>query len=54
MPKKLALVFHVCRAVSGWLGEAKYLANLAIWLRAKNMVKWGIPEKIIKNVAQRC
>ena len=22
----------------------KYLANLAIWLPAKNMAKWGIPE----------
>ena len=29
---------------------AKYLA---IWLRALNMVKGGIPEKSIKNVAQR-
>ena len=27
---------------------------LAIWLRTKNMVKWGFPEKSIKNVAQRC
>ena len=25
---------------------------LALWLRAKNMAKWGIPEKSIKNVAQ--
>ena len=32
----------------------KYLANLAIWLRSKNMAKLGIPEKSIKNVAQRC
>ena len=33
--------------------ELQYLANLAIWLNALNMVKWGIPEKSIKNVAQR-
>ena len=26
---------------------------LAIWLRAINMPKWGIPERSIKNVAQR-
>ena len=26
---------------------------LAIWLRATNMPEWGIPEKSIKNVAQR-
>ena len=26
---------------------------LAIWLHAMNMAKWGIPEKSIKNVAQR-
>ena len=26
---------------------------LSIWLSAMNMVKWGIPEKTIKNVAQR-
>ena len=46
--KKLALVFGACRAVSGWI-----FGYLAIWLRAKNMIKWGIPEKSIKNVAQR-
>ena len=32
---------------------AKLAKYLDIWLRAKNMVKWGIPEKSIKNVAQR-
>ena len=32
---------------------SRYLANLAIWLRATNMPEWGIPEKNIKNVAQR-
>ena len=26
---------------------------LAIWLSAMSMAKWGIPEKSIKNVAQR-
>ena len=30
-----------------------FIMDLAIWLRAKNMAKWGIPEKSIKNVAQR-
>ena len=37
---------------------AKYLdiwlfGYLDIWLSAMNMAKWGIPEKSIKNVAQR-
>ena len=32
---------------------SKSLANLAIWLHAMNMAKWGIPEKSIKNVTQR-
>ena len=28
------------------------LGYLAIWLLAKYMVKWGIPEKSMKNVPQ--
>ena len=38
--------------------NGKYQHFLAIcllsnWLRATNMPEWGIPEKSIKNVAQR-
>ena len=32
---------------------ARYLANLAIWMRAIKVAKWGIPGKSMKNVAQR-
>ena len=30
-----------------------FFGYLAIWLRVTNMPEWGIPEKSIKNVAQR-
>lgn len=33
---------------------SKYLAYLAIWLHAKNIVKVDIPEKSIRDVAQMC
>ena len=32
---------------------AKYANIWLIWLHVMNMAKWGIPEKSIKNVAQR-
>ena len=36
-------------------GESRQVSKyLAMWLRAKNMVKVGVPEKSIKDVAQMC
>ena len=38
---------------SKMLEMAKY-GHKGIWAYEKNMVKWGIPKKSIKNAAQRC
>ena len=37
-----------------WIFSPKGGVFLAIWLRTINVAKWGIPEKGMKNVAQRC
>ena len=50
---------HVIAQLSAVVQQSEDFLNiwifgyLAIWLRAKTIPEWGIPEKSIKNVAQR-
>ena len=43
---------HYNGDIAGGISKKQFPA-ITIWLRAKNMAKWGIPEKSIKNVVQR-
>ena len=45
-------MFELQRTTSTINDKLSYLAYLGAYLGARNMVKWGVPEKILQNAVQ--